>query len=171
MKELLKSFITSFLVIVLANLFLLSINKIIGTSFIGFKIPYYIWILLIILIIMTLILYSYQKQRKNRKNASISPYGIVPHDGWQKISYLPYAGVLWEVKKPNPNTFSGTQSNYIDISLPPLCSKCRTELEEQDNFFWYTLKCIDCGFKKRNKDSYYQNAERVERLAKKRCNK
>jgi ribosomal protein L37AE/L43A len=54
----------------------------------------------------------------------------------------------------------------LDIDTPPRCPKCETEIE-QTRSFWggYVWKCVKCGFQKRNRESYYREGERAEKIA------
>jgi len=94
-----------------------------------------------------------------------------PSNEWVTLDQLfPYAGVLWTVRqfapgfrsignRENPKT---TFVNSFDIVTPPRCPECQTELEQTHQFFGgYRWECVQCGFKKRNRLSYYREANRA----------
>ena len=61
-------------------------------------------------------------------------------------------------------------SNYspedIDINYYPRCPDCGTKLEEREGLiFGYIWKCVKCGYKTRNKDSFYDERTRVKKIA------
>jgi ribosomal protein L37AE/L43A len=94
-----------------------------------------------------------------------------PIYGWLNIGAIEYAGALWRLNAPKPGPFiafepSDVSPSNIEVDLPPRCPKCETELEESKCFFsGYIWKCVKCGFRKKNKNSYYIESERVEKIA------
>jgi hypothetical protein len=79
-----------------------------------------------------------------------------------KICDITYKDIVWEVfaRSPNPPPRSSL------LAKNEKCKKCGMRLEESESFFWgYLWKCIGCGFKKRNRDSFGKESERVERIA------
>ena len=92
-------------------------------------------------------------------------FGIPPREVYTyDLSYL---GVLWKVC-----VYEQHKPRFLDISLdvkvtiPPKCPNCRTELEESKCFFRkYCWECVKCGFKKRNKDDFTLESQRVTRIA------
>jgi hypothetical protein len=94
-----------------------------------------------------------------------------PSHEWVTLDQLlPYAGVLWTVRQFVPDwqpighrEDSKTKFvNSFDIVTPPRCPECQTELEQKHQFFGgYRWECVQCGFKKRNRLSYYREADRA----------
>jgi len=81
-----------------------------------------------------------------------------------------YAGVLWTVRRFVPSWEPiGNRENpktrfvkSFDIVTPPRCPRCKTELEQKQGFWGgYRWKCVQCGFKKWKRHSYYQEADRA----------
>lgn len=115
--------------------------------------------------------------RLRELNASSSLSGIwVPVYGWMEIGEMGYSGVLWKVKVHAASPWELNPSipspESIEIKTPPLCPKCGTELEQRHGFFGgYRWTCVGCNFNKKNKDSYYREAERARKLAKRKYEK
>ena len=94
----------------------------------------------------------------------------------QKVGGVDYKGVKWDIRAPAPSNYD-TQSEYekrlpdiIDVKTPPKCPNCGVELEEKKSrIYGYIWKCVGCGFSKRNKDSFYTESKRAERIWKGAC--
>ena len=134
-------------------------------------IPKNIWIVIGIMFFLWIIIILRLKQIKKSKSGP-SFYTITnPLYGWKNIGKLEYAGVLWRLRAPGPETFknfdpSDVSPSDIEAEIPPRCPKCETELEQSNNFFGgYIWKCVNCGFEKKNKYSYYKESDRVEKIA------
>lgn len=117
-----------------------------------------------------------RKRLKQIRKSDVGPLvGFLPRWGWIAIGEQEYAGVIWEVRVPKPDPYFSAyfskgvpriSPSEIDIATPPRCPNCGTELEQSRSFFiGYVWKCVRCGFKKRNRDSFFGEAERVERIA------
>jgi ribosomal protein L37AE/L43A len=108
---------------------------------------------------------------KHLQQGSGSPVSFiaVPYDGWHVVDQTSYADVLWNVRIPRPSKWDldprPVEPHDLDIATPPRCPKCKTELEEARSFWGgYVWRCVACGFSKRNRESYYREAERVEKI-------
>ena len=97
----------------------------------------------------------------------------IPLFGYTKIGTIKYAGVKWQIKAPVPSPTlpfldpSQPSLSSIEVGLPPLCPNCQTELEESKRRILpgYTWRCVNCGFTKNNRNSFYQEKDRVKRIA------
>ena len=105
-------------------------------------------------------------------NAPLGPIIVrEPPWGWVMIAEMPYLGVRWRVVVPAP--LQGDRlvrglihPNELEVHAPPRCPECKTELEESSRFWGgYLWTCAKCGFKRRNKRSFYLEQERAERIA------
>lgn len=91
----------------------------------------------------------------------------IPLHGWTIIGKLPYKNVIWDILIPAELQPSQSSASDIEIGTPPRCPKCQTEIEEKRSFWkGFIWICVRCGFRKRNKDSYYSEADRAEKIAK-----
>ncbi|GEM_PF-1928145 len=99
-----------------------------------------------------------------------------PTFGWTSVGEFNYSGVVWVVRVPAPAPWdfgpSKISPSSIDVETPPRCPKCKTELE-QSHSFWggYVWKCVGCELQKRNRDSYYREAERAKKIARREWEK
>lgn len=114
-------------------------------------------------------------RKRKRKNKDIGIQVITSHTyGWTQIGKINYKDVIWNVVIPSPSPWnnilnSHINSSILDILIPPLCPKCETEIEENKSFWGgYIWTCVQCNFKKRNKDNIYKESERAKRIAKKK---
>lgn len=137
-------------------------------------IPKESWIIFGIVIFLWVIIIAKRNRIKKLQKLDAGPGVFVistPAFGWVTIGKLNYAGVVWRVSIPAPapgesfNPLKITPSS-IEVEIPPRCPKCETELE-QSHSFWggYIWRCVRCGFQKRNRDSYYREKDRVEKIA------
>jgi len=93
-----------------------------------------------------------------------------PLGGWVEVGAVSYAGVKWRLRAPRGVPYSvrpaSVEAAELEADLPPRCPRCETEVEENPRFWGgYSWSCIRCGFRKHNRDSYYLEASRAERLA------
>jgi len=97
-----------------------------------------------------------------------------PTFGWISLGELPYRGVVWRIRVDAPGSSGASDPNEIDLStieaeVPPKCPECQTEIEESRSFWGgYLWRCVNCRFKKRNRDSYFRTQARVEKIARRR---
>jgi ribosomal protein L37AE/L43A len=94
----------------------------------------------------------------------------IPYGDWMDVGRLNYAGVIWIVRAPKPpwHQLDAEPISVDDLELqtPPRCPKCETEIEQTQSFWGgYIWKCVRCGFKKRNSESYYREEERAKKIA------
>jgi ribosomal protein L37AE/L43A/uncharacterized integral membrane protein len=95
----------------------------------------------------------------------------VPMHGWIELAEFTHTGVLWRVRAPRESTWeledkTSVDPSDIDVATPPRCPRCKTELEESQRFLGgYVWKCVRCGFKRSNKESFYREADRAEKIA------
>jgi ribosomal protein L37AE/L43A len=94
-----------------------------------------------------------------------------PVFGWITFGEMGYAEVIWRMRSyaPSPGEIfdpNKINTNAIKVETPPRCPKCKTEIEENSSFWGgYVWKCVGCGYTKRNKASFYDEADRAERVA------
>ena len=94
-----------------------------------------------------------------------------PMYGWITFGEMAFAEVIWRMRTYSPSPGKIFDPNKIDpntitVETPPRCPKCKTEIEEYSSFWGgYVWKCVGCGYTKRNKNSFYNEAGRAERIA------
>lgn len=127
-----------------------------------FLVPWYAYVILIAALLVVIIT---QKEKIKQKIGSAT--APVLH----KIDSIAYQDVDWDIVAPAQNTLE-KQADYAkrlptigEARIPPRCPKCGIELEEKKGFIYgYIWKCISCGFKKRNRDSFFTDAGRAEKI-------
>ncbi len=121
----------------------------------------------VILPLGLVVIFKRIREVRNSNTSSFVSSETPPRLGWKKIKEEEYKGVIWEIRKRIDSYTPLEPEMKINVKTPPSCPKCKTEIE-QTRSFWggYVWKCINekCGFKKRNKESYYQEAKRVKSL-------
>ena len=140
------------------------------------------WWMVLALGVPGLIVFAITRKRRKRLeelNAG-PPIRIVsmPLFGWVTIGRLTYADVVWLVRAHAPNPIADLDRREqvdactIEVETPPRCPDCETEIEESHSFWGgYVWKCVGCGFKKRSRDSYYDEEERAEKIARRQFEK
>jgi ribosomal protein L37AE/L43A len=149
------------------------------TSWIN-HVPKIILIIFALLIFIWIVFIAIRKRIKFIKEENRSP-GIFtisnPLFGWIAIGKLDYAGLIWRISAPSPAPWesfnpSNISPSRIEADTPPRCPKCETEIEESHNFLGgYVWKCVRCGFRKRNKNSFYKEVDRAEKIARREWEK
>jgi len=133
--------------------------------------PLLIWVILAIILIPWIVFAIHHRIKHLRKeNWSPIRLRFEPSGGWETIDTIKYAGVIWNVRVPiQASSFKIKRvltAHDLDIEIPPRCPNCKTELEPRKSFWWwYVWKCVKCGFRRHNRDSYYEEAERVAKIA------
>jgi ribosomal protein L37AE/L43A len=143
-------------------------------------IPNTLWIIFGVLIFLWVIIIAIHNRVKKLQKLDASP-GIfiisTPLFGWVNIGILNYAGVLWRVCAPAPAPWESSDPlkispSRIEVDTPPRCPNCETEIEESHSFWGgYIWRCVNCGFKRRNRDSYYRERDRAEKIARREWEK
>ncbi len=124
------------------------------------SIPQNLWIFLVILFVIWIISIAVRKKMMYITH----PYGSSPGYGWKDLGYWSYNDVLWKARIPNPGPFSGNNKiTSIDIEYEPRCPQCKTKLEENDSFYWYTWNCVNCDFKKKTWNNFIKSNARAEK--------
>lgn len=150
-------------------------SKVVTNNWISwFKaVPKFIWIILVVLIfiwIFSTLIYRRNKIIDETKNNVGSCVITIPYYGWVTVGKLNYNGVIWRFHVPAPgplDSFRGKEilPNELEVDGRPRCPNCETELEENKSFWGgYIWSCVSCNFKKRNKNSYYNEEERALRI-------
>ncbi|MFA5268783.1 MAG: hypothetical protein WC379_12505 [Methanoregula sp.] len=127
-----------------------------------FLVPWYAYVILIVVLLVVVVT---QKERIKQKIGSAT--APVLH----KIDSIAYQDVTWDIVAPAQNTLE-KQADYArrlptigEARIPPRCPKCGVELEEKKGLIYgYIWKCVSCGFKKRDKDSFFTEAGRAEKI-------
>ena len=136
--------------------------------------PVLVWVILAIIFIPWIVFAIHHRiKHLQKENWSPRPLRFEPSGGWETIYKVEHAGVVWNVRVPvQASTFKRREVptlNALDIEIPPRCPDCGTELEETKSFWgWYVWKCVNCGFRKRNRDNCFKEERRVIKLARKR---
>lgn len=136
--------------------------------------PVLVWVILAVIFIPWIVFAIHHRVKYSQKeNWSPRPLRSELSGGWETIHELKYAGVIWNVRVPvQASSFKIKRvlaPHDLDIQIPPRCPSCKTELEQRKSFWWwYVWKCVKCGFHGRNRDSYYEEAERVGKIARSR---
>ena len=173
LKWLLENIFLPILLIILTPIITGIVSKVsTGDSFKLFgTTPVLVWVILAV-IFVAWIAYAIHHRIKNLQKENWSPVSLrfAPSGGWKTIHTIDYAGVIWNVRVPvQASSFEIKRvlaPHDLDIEIPPRCPSCKTELEQRRSFWWwYDWKCVKCGFQRRNRDSYYEEAKRVGKIA------
>jgi hypothetical protein len=175
LEILLKSIVAPLVVVVLTPTALaLGSRFCTGDSTAWFRsFPWWMWTVACVLIIawVAVILVNRRRACLRRQGGRLIASLSGPIGGWVKVGHMPYQGVLWVVRLPAPPRWGLAPQEAplpadVDVSAHPRCPLCGTELEESKSFWGgYNWKCVGCGFSKRNRETFYTEASRVERLA------
>lgn len=90
---------------------------------------------------------------------------------------LSYVDVIWQIQTHGQSPILGfdlrkVNPSTIEANTPPRCPKCKTELEEESSFWGgYVWRCVQCGYKKRNRKNFYTESDRATRIAKREWEK
>lgn len=140
--------------------------------------PKIFWIIFGVFILFWLVIIVIYKRFKKIREYFLPGESMVRFPEFYKvinlIKKLDYAGVKWVIIVPermydklSNDSLREISSAWIEVDTPPRCPNCEAELEQSLGFFGgYVWKCIVCGFKKRNRNSYYIEVERAKRIAK-----
>jgi hypothetical protein len=135
-------------------------------------VPRWVWIIACALTIAWLAaLVVKRRKARLRQTGGVFIGGVpTPVHGWLDVGRITYQGVTWVVRLPAPRhqlaPVDPPGPGDVDVTTPPRCPVCGTELEESKSFWWgYNWKCVRCGFSKRNRESFYSEVSRVERVA------
>jgi len=129
-----------------------------------------VWVILaIVLWVVGSAIYRRVKHLRTVNSPPLS-LSFATHGGWKTMGTLDYAGVSWNIRVPGKTSSFETNRilapHDLDIEIPPRCPKCRTELEQKASFWsGYVWQCVKCGFRKRNRDDFYEEARRVGKIA------
>ncbi|ANB85682.1 hypothetical protein ACAN81_20460 [Bacillus velezensis] len=103
---------------------------------------------------------------------SNSPFWTFLPSGGIKIAEHEYKGVVWDIYS-EIDVYGRVIIGSVYAKETAKCPNCKTELEETSTFWGsYKWKCIHClKFKKTNKFSLYEEAQRVTKIAKREVEK
>jgi len=93
---------------------------------------------------------------------------VISNPGWVTIGKIDYNGLVWRIIIPAPaeKSFNPIPLSSIEVEIPPRCPNCETEIEELSNHSGRVVwRCVRCGFKKRNRDGYFTEKHRAEKIA------
>jgi hypothetical protein len=120
-------------------------------SWIGFGVGIVVWVLISAIRI------------RNKRKLYSGGVVIATEHGIPVFDYR-YEGVIWVVCSTYPEDI---KRSLITVKYVPLCPTCRTELEQNENFWYlYDWSCPRGDFKTRNKSGFSVMSDRAERLAK-----
>lgn len=132
--------------------------------------PRDIWIVALCCFVVWVVGIGAYKRIKAVREANAGP-GIAvirtPIYGWEEIAERPLWGVIWAIRRPVSSQIfpEPITPENISVGVPPRCPHCKTELEESKTFWGrYKWTCVGCGFSKMNRDSYFIEFERVEKV-------
>lgn len=138
-------------------------------------IPNQVWIPIGSAIFLWIIIIAirYRLRQMHKDDSPLVSVFTVPPWGWKDVAKLTYAGVIWVVQAPKPSGLEldppKITASDLELETPPRCPKCETEIEQSPGFLGgYVWRCAMCGFRKRNKDSYYRESERAIKIAKRK---
>ena len=128
-----------------------------------FLIPWYLYVLLFMVLLVVLI----TQKEKIRLIGSAPP----APPAVQKVDAVAFQGVTWEILAPiqhpleKPADYTRRLPMIGETKIPPKCPKCGVELEEKEGWIYgYIWRCVACGFSKRNRDSFFTEAGRAEKI-------
>jgi len=143
-------------------------------------IPNKLWIVFGLVIFLWIVIIVIRRRIKQLQKSNAGPRIFVistPPFGWINIGKLNYAGVVWRIRASAPPPWESfnplrVSPSSIEVETPPRCPECETELEESQRFWGgYIWKCVGCGFLKKNRDSYYKESKRAEKIARRKWEK
>jgi ribosomal protein L37AE/L43A len=159
------------------SLFLQTVSVIIlGLTFAGIKsegvpaifqplfiIPWYGYGLVFVILVIVVI--TQKEKIRQIRSAPPAPPAL------QKVDAIAYQGVTWDILAParhpleKPADYARRLPTVGGARIPPKCPKCGVELEEKEGLLYgHIWKCVACGFKKRNRDSFSTEAGRAEKI-------
>ncbi len=102
-------------------------------------------------------------------NKGYLPFAFIsnPLYGWEDMGELTYKGVIWKIRLAVHSMVpENMRLTDIEVDTPPRCPKCKTEIEQKHTLLGrYLWSCVNCSFKRRNGESYYKEAERANKIA------
>ena len=129
--------------------------------------PVAVWVILAVTLIpWTGYAIRHRIKHIRRENWSLKPLKLQPREGWETINKIEHAGVIWQVRVPiRTSTIRGRETRTLDdldVQIPPRCPDCGTKLDETKSLcFGYVWECVECGFRKRNRDHFSREERRV----------
>jgi hypothetical protein len=128
-----------------------------------FLVPWYAYVVLIIALLAVFI----TQKEKIRQIGSAPP----APPALQKIDAVTYRDVTWDIVAPSrhpretPEDYARRLPTIGEARIPPKCPKCGVELEQKDGWIYgYIWRCVSCGFSKRNRDPFFPEAGRAEKI-------
>jgi len=150
--------------------------SILGLTFLGIKseavprilqplflIPWYLYVILFVGLLVVAI--TQKEKIKQIAGAHPAPLAL------QKIDTVEYQGVAWDIVAParlpreTPEEYAKRLPTVGEARIPPKCPKCCVQLEETKGMIYgHIWRCVSCGFKKRNRDPFFTEAVRAEKI-------
>ncbi len=113
--------------------------------------------------ILGLIIFGSVLAYRQKKGYGVLTSKFNDYENYITIATIDHSDVKWEIGIPYPGCSNKSQ---LHTKLPPRCPECQTELDqEKSKVGGYVWKCVRCNFKKRNKKSYWDEREGVEKIA------
>ena len=168
-KEILKYLIYPLLVLLVGTLLFSKINTNDWWKYVT-EISTITWLLFVVGVLILIVIIQYLKSKTKVKG--YGSYEEIPMRGWTESKQIKVFGVWWMTRYPTPNasillTMEGIELDELDIKLPPLCPECKTELKETRTFWKkYLWSCVNCNFKIKQKESYYELTDDVLKICK-----
>lgn len=170
-KYLIDNYVNPVIVVILTTIIVALVSRVSSGKWEEWfiLIPLIIWKIFVVLIILWIIIIFIFKRAKYLKDSDgpffhssyAAPYG------WISLMNFNYNDVIWRIRSPKSDPYGSFSKSFIEVETPPRCPNCETELE-QSHSFWggYIWKCVMCNFKKRNRESFYVEGKRAEKIAK-----
>ena len=97
------------------------------------------------------------------RGIQIGGWTINAEGSFHSVSWR-YVAAARGVPSLNPPAPEDVDIDSLEVRIPPLCPRCRTELEETRPLGFFRWTCVGCGWSKLGKRSFYEVAESAERF-------
>jgi len=121
----------------------------------------------IIIALWIVIVFIYGRIRSLNEGSGFFFLSGSPLYGYSNLGVLPYSDALWIIRAENDWRERPNYSN-VDVTTPPLCPKCKTELDESRKFLGgWNWKCPneECKFSKWKRNSFITVEEQASKVA------
>lgn len=131
-------------------------------------IPWYVYLAIIMVIIATILVANYRK-KFFQKNSMPHVWGGVIGGSYELYGTQEYESVIWRIMIPTRNPYDlywepQKIEDCYKIESIPRCPKCKTELTQDMNFFSFKWHCVNCGYSRKSKLSFYVSKQNVMKI-------